>query len=146
MRRTKQVLMVCVLLALLSNLVGCASGVKYEDYVKSMPELDAQKSRLFIYRPSVVGAAIQPQVILDNAVVCKAVPKGFTYKDVSPGNHKVQCSTEVERNLSLTTKAGQTKYIKLGVSIGFFIGHISPKLVEEETALKELQKCKYIEK
>jgi hypothetical protein len=144
MKVVKNVLVTLFLITLLLNVTGCASGVKYADYESSIPSLDNQQSRLYIYRASAFGAAIQPEVRVDNFAVCKAVPEGFIFKDVRPGSHKVQCSTEVDRALSLTLKPGQTKYVRLDVSMGFFIGHISPKLVEEEVALKQLEKCKYI--
>ena len=144
MKRTKQVFVVLFLIGLLLNLLGCASGVKYSDYVKDMPEVNEQQSRLFVYRVSSLGAAVQPKVKVDDVTVCKAVPKGFAFSDVKPGDHKVQCSTEVNRSLSLTTNPGQTKYVRLDVSWGFFVGHISPKLVDEDVALKDLQKCKYV--
>ena len=144
MKVVKNIFVTLFLITLLLNVVGCASGVKYADYESSIPRLDAQQSRLYIYRASAFGAAIQPEVRIDNFAVCKAVSQGFVFKDVSPGSHKVQCSTEVSRALSLTLKPGQTKYVRLDVSMGFLVGHVSPKLVEEEIALKELKKCKYI--
>ena len=126
------------------DLVGCASGPRYADYVNNIPMLNKQQSRLFIYRTNPLGGAIQPNVKVDGITVCNAVPKGFIFSDVKPGDHKVQCSTEVKRVLSFTIKPGQTKYIRLDVSMGFFVGHISPKLVDKDIALRELQKCKYI--
>jgi len=146
MKAVKNVCVMLFLATLMLNVAGCASGIKYDDYQSNIAPLDNQQSRLYIYRASAFGAAIQPEVRIDNFAVCKAVPQGFIFKDVEPGSHKVQCSTEVSRALSLTLKPSQTKYVRLDVSMGFFIGHISPKLVEEEVALKELKKCKYIGK
>ena len=144
MKVVKNVFVTLFLITLMLSSFGCASGVKYADYENLIPALDTQQSRLYIYRVSAFGAAIQPEVRIDNFAVCKAVPEGFIFKDVRPGSHKVQCSTEVSRALSLTLKPGQTKYVRLDVSFGFIVGHISPKLIEEEVALKELKKCKYI--
>jgi hypothetical protein len=144
MKMVKHLFVTLFLIIVLLNTVGCASGVKYAEYESSIPDISAEQSRLYIYRVSTLGAVIQPEVRVDNFAVCKAVPEGFVFKDVRPGSHKVQCSTEVSRALSLTLKPGQTKYVRLDVSMGFLIGHISPKLIEEEVALKELQKCRYI--
>jgi hypothetical protein len=144
MKLAKQLFMSLFLIVVLSNLVGCASGVKFPDYAKDMSSIDQSQSRLFVYRSTAFGAAIQPVVTIDDVATNNAVPMGFFFKDVAPGNHTVKCSTEVKRKLSFTTKPGQTKYVRLDVSMGFFVGHISPKLIDEEIALKELQKCKYI--
>ncbi|MBN2063635.1 MAG: DUF2846 domain-containing protein [Sedimentisphaerales bacterium] len=136
----------CLSFFMAVNMIGCASGVSYKDYQGSMTKLNSEQSRLIIYRTAVIGAAIQPKVYLDEEVVCKAVPKGFAYKDVAPGDHQINCSTEVKRSLSLTTKPGQTKYVRLDVTMGFFAGHVSPVPVEEADALNELNGCKYIGK
>lgn len=146
MKIANRLVMVLFLLALLLTSLGCAGGVSYSDYVNQIPALETQQSRLYIYRTSVLGAAIQPEIRVDDVVVGKAVAQGFIFTDVKPGDHQVRCSTEVKRSLSLTTKPGQTRYVRLDVSMGFLVGHISPKLVDEVTALEELTKCKYLEK
>jgi hypothetical protein len=80
---------------------------------------------------------------LNDEKVGKAVPQGFLYLGKEPGGYKARTSTEVKRTLSFTLEPGQTRYIRLDVNLGLFVGHVSPVLVEEEKAKKELQKCKY---
>ena len=82
-------------------LAGCASGPKYAEVADSFTTLDPAQGRIYIYRTTALGAAVQPQVMLDGTVVGKAVPKGFFFVDVEPGDHKILTSTEVDRTLSL---------------------------------------------
>jgi len=139
----KKALKVLMLLFLFMVVTGCASGVKFAEMQSSIPELKPNSGRIYIYRTAVIGAAIQPDVFLNDEKVGKAVPQGFFYLDKEPGEYKARTSTEVKRTVSFTLDPGQTRYIRLDVSIGIFVGHVSPVLVEEEMAKKDLLQCKY---
>lgn len=128
-------------------LVGCAmSGLKYSEFKPTVDNLASGDARVYIYRATALGAAVQPDVKLNGAVVGSAVPNGFFYVDRIPGNYEISTSTEVERKLSLTLDKGQTRYVRLNISFGFFVGHVYPELVENEVALGEIQNCRYIGK
>ncbi len=45
--------------------------------------------------------------------------------------------------VSFVLEKGQTRYIRFGVSMGFFVGHGYGELVEESVALEDLKKCSY---
>jgi hypothetical protein len=125
-------------------MMSCATtGPKYSEIVDSKPPPVGDQGRVYIYRVSALGAAIQPAVEFDGRVVGKAVPLGFFYVDCDQGNHRVATSTEVERELTFHIGEGQTRYVRLDVSMGFFVGHVYPDLVEEEVALKEIESCHY---
>jgi hypothetical protein len=126
-------------------MTSCAtSGPMYSEMVDSTPQLTGSNGRVYIYRTSALGAAVQPEVRLDGNVVGKAVPMGFFYVDCSAGNHRVATSTEVERELTFYIDEGQTRYVRLDVSMGFFVGHVYPRLVEQEKATSEIESCHYI--
>jgi hypothetical protein len=123
---------------------GCAtSGPKFSELRTSMPELAADTGRIYIYRTTVMGAAVQPKVVVNGEEVGKAVPKGFFYLDGPTGNYEIKTSTEVKRKLSLTLEGGQTRYVRLNISMGFLVGHVYPELVENEVGESEIQKCRY---
>jgi outer membrane murein-binding lipoprotein Lpp len=124
-------------------LAGCASGPKYTEISSSISTVSQGQGRLFIYRKTALGAAVQPEVRIDDEVVGKAVPKGFFYVDRAPGHYKVETSTEVDRALSLTLEAGETRYVRLNIGIGFFVGHVYPELVDDAVGMKEIQDCSY---
>lgn len=127
-------------------LVGCASGPKYSQVRSTLPPLPADNGRIYFYRTAVVGAAVQPAVKLNGEKVGIAKAKGFFFVDSPPGNFEVETSTEVKRLLSLTLEEGQTRYVRLNVSMGFFVGHVYPELVETQVGEKEIVKCSYMGK
>jgi hypothetical protein len=71
---------------------------------------------------------------------------GFFYVDCSPGNHHIATSTEVERELSFTIDKGEVRYVRLDISMGFFVGHVYPDLIEQQVAESEISRCHYIGK
>jgi len=137
MLRTLLILLVTV------YMVGCATGPKFSEVSPSFSKMTPDKGRIYIYRTAVLGAAIQPEVKLNGEVVGKAVPKGFFYVDREPGDYKIVTSTEVDRRLSLVLEKGQTRYVRLNISMGFFVGHVYPELVENVVGEKEIQQCSY---
>jgi hypothetical protein len=132
------------LLALL--LAACASGPQFSQMQGSLPALSADNGRIFVYRSTVLGAAIQPSVKINGDVVGSAVPRGFFYVDRPPGDYEITTITEVTRTLSLHLEAGQTRYVRLGISIGFFVGHVYPELVDDAAGAAEIQELHYIGK
>jgi hypothetical protein len=131
-----------LLLAL--TLTGCAtSGAKFSEMKASMPSLAADSARIYLYRTAILGAAVQPQVKLNGEAIGKAVPRGFFYVDRPAGAYEVSTSTEVKRNLSLTLEKGQTRYVRLNISMGFFVGHVYPELVEDAEGAAQIANCHY---
>lgn len=72
-----------------------------------------------------------------------AQPKGCFYTDVEPGSHFVETTTEVSRRLTFTMDKNQTRYVRLSMAMGFFVGHAYPELVEPAEGEKEVATCNY---
>ena len=140
----KRILALLALAALLVTASGCASGPAYAQMAGTIPPVPADKGRIYFYRPSMIGAAVQPAVRLDGQEVGTAKSQGFFYVDAAPGSHLVETTTEVSRRLSFTLEKGQTRYVKLSISMGFAVGHVYPQLVEDAVGQKEVAECKYI--
>ncbi len=134
-----------LLVMLLFSVCSCASGVPFTELNPSLQPERPDTGRIFFYRLSTLGAAIQPQVFLNGEVVGKAVSQGFFFVDRPAGDYQVVTSTEVERKVSFVLDKDQTRYIRFNVSMGFFVGHVYGVLIDEEVALPEIQKCKHIE-
>jgi hypothetical protein len=139
----KKIITLIGLIASFLFVQGCASGPAYSQMQGSIPPVPADKGRIYFFRPSIVGAAVQPAVRLDGVEVGTAKPKGFFYVDAAPGNHVIETTTEVSRQLSLTLDKGQTRYVQLSISIGFAVGHVYPKLVDNAEGQKGVEECKY---
>jgi len=124
-------------------ILGCATGAPYSEIEDTIPELGTDRGRIYLYRKSAFGAALQPKVFLNGEEIGKSVAQGFFFVDRAPGNYEIKTSTEVKRTLSLTLDAGQVRFVRFGVSMGFFVGHVFPELVDNDAGNSEIQKCKY---
>jgi hypothetical protein len=132
-----------MILALL--LSGCASGPKYKEAISTIPALAPSNGRIYFYRPSVMaGAAVQPAIKLNGQKVGTAKLQGFYIVDCGPGNYVVTAETETEKRLTFTVEAGQERYVRLKIQIGFVVGRIVPELVDKAEAEKELEGLNFI--
>jgi len=109
----------------------------------SMPAAATDMGRIYFYRTTALGAAVQPDVRLNGEVIGKAVPNGFFYADRPAGNYQVATETEVERKLTFTLEPGQTRYVRLNIAMGFFVGHIYGELVDEAKGREEIADMRY---
>jgi hypothetical protein len=139
MRRT--LLAVVVLGGLLA---GCATGAKYGEVASTLPTLSATQGRIYFYRPSAFGAAVQPEIRLNGAKVGTAKPHGFYFVDRTPGNYEVAAATEAEKKLTFTLAPREERYVRLKIQMGVFVGRIIPELVDKEEAEAELKSLSYI--
>jgi hypothetical protein len=134
---------VCALTVALVFLAGCASGPKFNTVESGLSSLPTGKARIFLYRSTSLGAGIQPEIKLNGAVVGKAEPNGIFFVDRDPGNMEVVTSSEVEKKLTFTVSAGETRYVRLGVGLGVLVYRIIPELVAEDEARKEIAELAY---
>lgn len=124
-------------------LTGCATGPKFGEVKSTIPALAQDKGRIYFYRTSALGAALNPDVKLNSEVVGTAKAKGFFYADRPAGNYTVETTTEVSRRLTLQLEQGQNRYVRFNVSVGFMVGHVYPELVENVAGENEIQKCSF---
>ncbi len=133
-------------LLVLTIITGCASGPSFNEYSASIPTMDADTGRIYIYRSTSFGAAIQPKIRVNGEEVGNAVPKGFFYVDRPAGNYEISASTEAKRALTLTLEPGEERYVRLEVKMGLLAGHIKPVLVENSVGKQEITKTKFASK
>jgi hypothetical protein len=142
-----KIIQFCLLAALNAMLLtGCASGPTYARYSNSVPPIKDGEARIWFYRPNlfILGAGLQPAVMLNNVSVGKAQPGGFFYADRPPGIYEIKCTTEWANKCQVTLTTNSAKYVRLDIAPGIIAGHILPKEIEESKALKEMENCKLI--
>jgi len=131
-------------LLLVAMLGGCASGPKFETVASSITPVPSGQARIYFYRSGTLGAAIQPEIRLNDSVVGKAEPNGVFFVDRPPGNMEVVTGSEVDRKLTFTIGAGETRYVKLGVGLGVLVWRIIPELVDEPKAKSEIADLAFV--
>lgn len=139
----RRVVFIVTLFLFSGLLVSCATGPKFATMQIDMMAKDPEMGRIFFYRTATMGAALRPDVLLNDQKIGQSIAKGFFYIDRPAGEYTVVTSTEVTRKVSFVLEKGQTRYIKFNVSMGFFVGHVYGELVEESVALEELKGCSY---
>lgn len=132
----QQLLSALLLLVLMS---GCASGTKYSEYRPTMPPPAEGFGRVWFYRPSAFGAAIQPAVKLDDQSVGRAVPRGFFHVETRPGLHRISATTEWKHKAEINVSTNSDTYVRLDMAMGLFAGHVIPKEVPEAKATNDLK-------
>ena len=129
---TAAVAATCILLS------GCASGPKFSEFRSTAPRPEAGLGRVWFYRPSAMGAAVQPAVKLDAVQVGNAVPHGFFFADTQPGAHEVSATTEWKHKISINVSTNADSYIRLNMMLGLFVGHVMPKEVPESHGTNDM--------
>jgi len=129
----------------LGVLVGCAAeGPLHKEVAASIPTVPAGKGRVYFYRPDTMfGAAITSDITLNGKVVGKSERGSFFFVDENPGSCTALASTEVERQVTFTLAAGETKYVKSSVSMGLMVGRVNLELVSPGDADKDLTELHY---
>ena len=125
-------------------LSGCASGAKYGEVASTFPAVNPAQGRIYFYRPSAFGAAVQPDIRLNGEKVGTAKPHGFYFVDRAPGNYEVAAATETEKKLTFTLAPREERYVRLKIQMGLMVGRIVPELVDKAEAESDLKSLSYI--
>jgi Protein of unknown function (DUF2846) len=124
---------------------GCATGMDFNTFRGTLNPPKQGESRIWFYRPSkMMGSLVQPTVYMNEAPLRNAQPGCFFYADKPPGTYELKCATEWADKAQLTVVENSTAYVRLSLLPGVLFGHILPKAVSEDQALKELQACRLI--
>jgi hypothetical protein len=126
-------------------LTGCvSSGMRYAEHKALLPAVKPDEGRVYFYRnASLFGAAIQPNIWLNGAMVGASKPGGFFCVDRPAGPFSAGVSTEVTHTLSFTLEGGETKYVRTTPGMGLFVGRINFELVNAPEAAVELQSLRF---
>ena len=130
-------------LLLAFTICGCASGPKLSEIAGRLPGVPSGYGRVYFYRSGIFGAAVQPAIHVNGNAVGNSEPGGVFYVDRAPGDVEVSCSTEVSRKVCFELGSGETRYVQTAVSMGFFVGHVTPSLVPPRVGAQEIQNKSY---
>lgn len=124
---------------------SCASPRGLDEPPLQLSALKPGYGRVYFVRPGeLVGVAIQPEIRMNNEVVGRSVPGGFSYVDRPPGTYAVTTATEVENAVTFQLAAGETKYIKTTVTPGILVGRVTPTLEFPEQGRSDVNRLRYV--
>ena len=120
-----------------------ADTITYTLMHASEPAIPDGMGRIYVYREGgFMGAAVQPAIKIDGAdTQGYSMPGEYFYLDHPAGSITISTSTEKAESTPVDIVAGKAVYVKTEVSMGFFVGHVTPSVVDEDTALKTLADC-----
>ncbi|MEN8108478.1 MAG: hypothetical protein ABFS22_10785 [Pseudomonadota bacterium] len=139
-------LITLVIAAFMVILSGCsATGPVYQQ-VGSVPEGEAL---VYIYRPGkFMGGGVVFDVhagsVADDTEIVALRSGGYYPYFAPPGELQLWAKTESKTSLTLDLNAGDRRYVKGTVGVGFLVGR--PKLteVDEQTGAREIKECKLL--
>ena len=129
--------------ALCALVAGCASGPKVSESGAIKQTVPNGKSQIIVYRTSLLGAAVQPAVLLDGRRIGACAPNGAFNAFVSPGPHQLSATTEVTETINVNAPAGRTAYVKCSIWFGFFIGRPAWEEVPPSIGANEIQSLSF---
>ena len=113
-----------LLAVLAAGLFGCsASGPRFSEMAESLPSLGENEGRIYFYRNSILGAAVQPEVTVNGQIVGKSQPGSFFFIDRPTGTYRASARTEAEGTIDIVLRPRQTAYVQMSISMGFLVGH-----------------------
>ena len=119
---------------------GCASGPKFADYTAKLPPPKQGYGRICVYRPGrYFGCAIQPSVAIDGRIIGDLKSGGFVHADRPAGDYTVECvDTPHPHGCHVSLAPQSTKYVRVDIRPGVWVGEFAPEEASATTALSEL--------
>ena len=127
----------------LTIFTGCtAKGPQFTKFEKPKEG----KSLVYLYRTSIIGAAVTPTITQRNLNTNVSLslgnikPMGYIKTEVNEGNYEFWAKTEAKNEVNIKVEKGKTYCIEHYITIGFFIGHPQFKFVDMAKCEKEIKK------
>nr|NQU90035.1 hypothetical protein [Bacteroidota bacterium] len=120
-------------LSIVMMIYSCAPSISRQ-FISKHPPLN--------YTEEVIVLGVQDAAPAD-AVICRVKNKFKTAITVTEeGKLTLWAKTESKTDLSINVEFGNEYYIRCGVSMGFFVGHPTPELVDSKTGKLEYESFK----
>ena len=103
-----------------------------------------EDATVYIYRPKkMVGGALEPSVFVDDIELARMDNGRYLAIKVKPGKHIIRL-TDDKKGYAIDMGAGQTYYFRVGIEAGVWKGQGKLTLDEENRAIPEIKKLKFI--
>lgn len=126
---------------------GCAVPMASPDADASAKSFQPSpgRARIYVFRDTVIGAAVVHQVVIDGEFVAATGPHTFVMKDVPPGEHTVTSQTERSvGRVKIHAIAGQCYFVRQQPYFAMGPG-VALRLVDPDTGKQAVLKCNLAE-
>ncbi len=128
-------------------LTGCASvpmeSSEKDQALKTFAAPPQDQAGLYIFRDSLLGAALKKTVKIDGEVIGETGPNTYFYRLITPGQHTLATESEFSDNmLQLNAEAGKNHYVRQSIKLGVFVGGAKLTEVSESEGQKGVQSTK----
>ncbi|MFG3695725.1 DUF2846 domain-containing protein [Stutzerimonas stutzeri] len=122
-------------------LTGCASvpmeSPEKDQAYKAFPAPPENQAGLYVFRDSMLGAALKKTVKIDGQVIGETAANTYFYRLVTPGTHTLATESEFSDNLlELNAQAGKNHYVRQSIKMGVFVGGAKLTEVSESEGQK----------
>jgi len=132
-----------ILAASVLAISGCAAtlGPQFE----AVTAVPSGKALVYIYRtPKFAGGGVSYEIHHGDKIITRLSSGGYYPYITDPGEVEIWAKTESRASVTLNLKAGETKYVKGEVGMGFFVGRPKLQVVDNATGAEEITQCKLI--
>jgi hypothetical protein len=138
-------LAVLLLVALPMSPATAKSDQTYAVLHASEPAIPAGWGRIYFYREGgFAGSAVQPTIYINGeSSGGRSKPGDYYYLDVPAGTYEISTETEKKEAISLNVAPAAAMYIRIDITMGFFIGHGQPSIIDPQQAVKEIADCDF---
>ncbi|HEX3673719.1 MAG TPA: DUF2846 domain-containing protein [Rhizomicrobium sp.] len=121
-----------------------ASEPTFAQHQAMEPAVQANMGRIYMYRPSsFAGAMLSPVVKVDGVDTSDMGSGDYFYVDRPAGTYNISATTEKTEGVDVPVVAGQTVYVRFHVSMGLFVGHVTPEIVDAAKGSAEITECEF---
>ena len=108
-------------------LTGCASvpmeSSETDQAHKAFSAPPQDQAGLYIFRDSMLGAALKKSVKIDGEVIGETAANTYFYRLITPGLHTLATESEFSDNLlELNAQPGKNHYVRQSMKMGLFVG------------------------
>ena len=133
-----------LLAAMAACLFGCsATGPRYSEMAESLPSLGENAGRIYFYRNTLAGMAVQPEVTVNGQVVGTSQPNSFFFIVRPAGTYRARARSDAENSIDIVLLARQTAYVEMSIGLGFVVGRPAFERVAESEGRKALPSLAY---
>lgn len=105
------------------------------------------KSGLYVYRDSIIGAALKKDIWVDGECLGESAAKVFFFREVDGDkDHEISTESEFSPNkITINTKSGTNYFVRQYIKMGAFVGGANLEVIEPVKGKEAIQSLRMAE-